>query len=90
MEHLDVLKQFGVTSLEEARELAELTDRIVANLKAIDENNNDLEALLEQTGFLAADLKYIEESNVDDLDELVEQTGTIAANLKYIEDHPAE
>jgi hypothetical protein len=49
VEQTDVPKQFGVSSLEYARELAELTDRIVANLAVIDENDDDLEALLEQT-----------------------------------------
>jgi hypothetical protein len=72
MEHLDVLKQFGVESLEDARELAELTDRIVTNLEAIEENDNNLEALLEPTGSSACNLKYIEDSDVGDLDELVE------------------
>jgi len=84
MENLDVLKQFGVTSLEDARELAELTDRIVANLEAIDENDNDLEALLERTSTITCNLKYIEESDVSGLDELVEQTNNIAAKLKVI------
>ncbi len=48
MENLEALKQFGVTFLEEARDLAELTDRIIANLEAIDENDNDLEAIAVQ------------------------------------------
>jgi hypothetical protein len=84
MEHLDVLKQFGITSLADAREFAELTNRIVANLEAIDENDNDLEVLLEQTGTIACNLKYIDDSDVGDLDELIEQTKNIAANLKVI------
>ena len=80
MENLEVLKQFGITSLEDAREFAELTDHIVANLEAIDENNDDLEALLE-----AANLKFIDEDNTD-LDVLVEKTNNIVANLKVIEE----
>ena len=86
MEHLDVLKQFGVTSLEDARELAELSDRIVTNLEAIDEDDNDLEALLKQTSIIIGNLKYIEDSDVGDLDELVEQTSTITGNLRAIDE----
>lgn len=83
MEHLDVLKQFGITSLEEAREFAELTNRIVANLKTIDENDDDLDGLFQQTSNIVANLKAIDEDNTD-LDELAEQTNNIAANLKVI------
>jgi len=61
MEHLEVLKQFGVTSLEDAEELAGLTDRIVANLAAIDENDDDLDGSFQQTSTIVANLKVIEE-----------------------------
>jgi hypothetical protein len=83
MEHFDQLKQFGVTSLEETRELAEFTDSIVANLKIIEESDCDFDALREQTTAISANLKFIEESNVN-LDELVERTNEIVANLKVI------
>jgi pyruvate-formate lyase-activating enzyme len=88
MEHLDVLKQFGVTSLEDARELAELTDRIVADLKTINENDCDLEELERQTSNIVANLKAIEEGLIErgDLDGLAEQTSAIVANLKVIEE----
>lgn len=84
-EHLDVLKQFGITSIEDARELAELTNRIVANLEAIDKNDNDLEAMLEQTSTITGNLKVVDEDD-NDFEELERQTGNIAANLKAIEE----
>lgn len=83
MEHLDLLKQFGITSLEDAREFVEFTNRIVADLKAIDESDNDLDGLFQQTSNIVANLKTINEDNTD-LDELVEQTSNIVANLKVI------
>jgi hypothetical protein len=61
MEHLDVLKQFGITSLEDARKLAELTNDIVASLEAIDENDNDLDELAEHTSAIVANLRVIGE-----------------------------
>jgi 3-keto-L-gulonate-6-phosphate decarboxylase len=61
MEDLEVLKQFGITSLEEAREFAGLTDRIVANLKFIDESNVNLNDMAEQTSNIVANLRVIEE-----------------------------
>jgi len=86
MDNLEVLKQFGITSLDDARELSELTDRIVANLEAIGENDNDLEELERQTNIIAANLKAIEEGLIEqgDLDGLAEQTSAIVANLKVI------
>ena len=41
-------------SIEEARELAELTDRIVCNLKTISDDANDLYELFKQTGHIVA------------------------------------
>jgi len=86
MENLEVLKQFSITSLEDAKELAELTDRIVANLKTIDANDNDLEELERQTNIIAASLKAIEEGLIEqgDLDGLAEQTSAVVTNLKVI------
>ena len=51
------------------------TNRIVANLEAIDENDKDLEALLEQTNIIAANLKYIEESDVSGLEPYLGKNG---------------
>jgi len=85
MEHLDVVKQFGITSLEDAREFAELTNRIVADLKTIEENDNDLDGLIQQTSNIVANLKLIEESNVN-LNDLAEQTNAIVTNLRVIEE----
>lgn len=79
----DEMKQFGATSLEDARKLAELTGRIVANQKAIEENDIDLDALLEQTSAVVANYRFIDESNVN-LNDLLEQTNIIVANLKVV------
>lgn len=83
MDDFEVLKQFGITCLEEARELAELTNRIISDLKTISEYDDDLDGLFQQTSNIVANLKAIDEDNTD-LDELVEQTNNIAANLKVI------
>jgi hypothetical protein len=86
MENLDVLKQFDITSLEEARELAELTNRIVADLKTIEENElsfDDFQELERQTGIITGNLQVINNDD-NDLDELVEQTNYITGNLKVI------
>ncbi len=85
MEHLDVLKQFGITSLEDARELAELTNRIVADLKTISEYDYDLDGLFQQTSNIVANIKFIEESNVN-LNEMAEQTSAVVTNLRVIEE----
>ena len=52
-------------SLEEARELKDLTSEIVANLKYIEANkpsDTSLAEILESTTSIAANLKYIEEN----------------------------
>ncbi len=85
MEAISVLKQFGVASLEDAKELADLTSRIVANLKVIEEDDADLDGLLEQTTAIVANLKFIEDSNLD-LDDFPEQTNAIVENLRLIEE----
>ncbi len=87
MKNLEALKQFGVTSLEDAREFAEFTNRIVANLKTIDESY-DLEELERQTGNIAESLKAIEENELsfDDLEVMEKQTGNIAESLKAIDE----
>ena len=51
-------------SLEEARELPELTDRIVNNLEIINEDGNDLEGLLEKTNSIVSNLQTINESEI--------------------------
>jgi hypothetical protein len=53
--------------IEEARELAELTDRIVANLKTIAESgytDSDLDDMVKQTGNIVENLQTIDASNV--------------------------
>lgn len=85
MEDREVLKQFGITSLEDAREFAELTNRIVANLEAIAEDDNDLDVLFQQTSNIVANLKFIEESNVN-LNEMAEETSAVVTNLRVIEE----
>ena len=85
MKNIEFLKQFGVKSLEDARELGELTDRIVANLKTIAENDNELDGLFQQTSNIVANLKFIEESNVN-LNEMVEQSNAVVTNLRGIEE----
>lgn len=70
-------------SLDELREIKELTDHIVANLHAIQEDNNDLEELQDQTSRIVANLHVIEE-DPNDLEELDRQTSTVVANLKTI------
>jgi hypothetical protein len=50
-------------SLDELREMAELTDRIAANLKFIEENGDDLQELDDRTSRIALNLKPIAEAN---------------------------
>jgi predicted ribosome quality control (RQC) complex YloA/Tae2 family protein len=76
--------QMNKMTLEQARELAELTSHIVANLQAIDADENDIEALLEQTNRIASNLNDISEDQ-SNLDELFEQTDRITGNLNGIE-----
>jgi hypothetical protein len=80
-----VPEQYGITSLADAEKFAALTDRIVANLEAIDENDDDFDGLFQQTSNIVANLKFIEESNVN-LNDLGEQTSNIVGNLKVIEE----
>lgn len=74
-------------SLKEARELAELTDRIVANVKIIEEKDATLgyEWLEETTSAILANLKMINEDQ-NDLEELERSSSTIVANLITIKD----
>jgi transcriptional regulator len=71
-------------SLEKARQLAELTDRIVSNLKVINADGNDLEEILMQTGHIADNLKVINSENNADLEVMLEQTGNVVNNLSTI------
>ena len=74
-------------SIEEARELAELTDRIVSNLKTINDdgsNFDDLEEMEKQTGEVACNLRFIEEHTGSYLDALLEETNSIVSNLQTI------
>jgi len=71
-------------SLEEARELAEFTGRIVSDLNAINADGNDLEEKLRQTGYIADNLKVINSDNNPDLEVMLEQTGNIVNNLSTI------
>ena len=74
-------------SIEEARELAELTNRIVANLKAITEeyNTKDLDELESTTGNIVANFKAMTEDYTEDgLDDLAATTGNVVANFKAI------
>jgi hypothetical protein len=71
-------------SLEEARKLAELTDRIVCNLKVINHDGNpDLEETLRQTGYIVSNLSTINEDE-NNLDDLFEKTNSIVSNLQTI------
>jgi hypothetical protein len=62
--------------------LAELSDSIVANLKAFQDNDSDLEAMMEETSIITGNLGYIDEADIDDLEALPEETKDIAAKLK--------
>ena len=46
-------------NIEEARELAELTDRIAANLEKISDDQNNLDMLEEQTMRIVRNLELI-------------------------------
>lgn len=62
--------------------MAELSDSIVANLKAFQDNDSDLEAMMEETSIITGNLGYIDEADIDDLEALPEETKDIAAKLK--------
>lgn len=57
--------QTEIMSLEEARELAELTTRIVKNLEKIHADPTDLDDTLEKTTGIVANLKAIEEAEIE-------------------------
>jgi hypothetical protein len=52
-------------SLEELREMAELTNTIAANLKVINEDKNDLEEMVKQTDTIVGNLNVIDENDTD-------------------------
>jgi hypothetical protein len=70
-------------SLEEARELAELTDRIVSNITIIEADENDHNLLLQKTSAIVGYLETINEDE-NDLDLLLQKTSAIAGNLETI------
>jgi uncharacterized protein involved in exopolysaccharide biosynthesis len=70
-------------TIEETRELAELTDRIAANLEKISDDQNNLDILEEQTSRVAGNLQAINEDE-NNLDMLEEQTMRIVRNLELI------
>jgi hypothetical protein len=72
-------------TLEEAREMAVLTDRIVSNLKVINADpNTDLDELEKTTSSICNDLRTINTDPNIDLDELEKQTAKIVAGLREI------
>ena len=78
-----VPEQYGITSLAEAEKFAELTDRIVVNLKAIEEGETDIVDLFQTTNAIAGNLQVID-NDCNDLDALYETTNTITGNLSII------
>jgi hypothetical protein len=77
-------------SLDEARELAALTDRIVENLKFIEEHadsNEDFDDLEKQSSTVAQNLQFIEQADTSDLDDLQKQTSEIVGNLAFIKEN---
>jgi hypothetical protein len=57
--------QTETMNLEEARELAELTTRIVKNLEKINADPTDLDDMLERTTGIVANLKAIEDAQIE-------------------------
>ena len=75
-------------TLNKARELAELTSRIVGNLATINEDSHDLDYLdylTELTGNIAVNLQIIADINPGNLDDLLSKTKEIAKNLRAVE-----
>jgi hypothetical protein len=81
----DVMKTY---TTEELRERKELTDAIVANLKIINEDRNDLEDTEKKVRNITAGLNQINEDETD-LDELEKQVRNTVAGLKEIDEHEA-
>jgi hypothetical protein len=76
-------------TINNARELAELTSRIVDNLATINEDNHDLDYLdylTELIGNIAVNLQIIANINPGNLDDLLSKTKEIAKNLRAMED----
>jgi hypothetical protein len=69
-------------STQELRERAELTDRIVANLKVIDEYP-DIEEMCTETASIISGLETINK-DPNDLDELDRLVGGIVGGLRVI------
>jgi hypothetical protein len=67
-------------STEELRERAELTDRIVANLQAINADENNLEELLIDSNQIVSNLQVID-ADENNLAELINDTDQIVGNL---------
>lgn len=79
-------------SLEEARELEQLTTRIVLNLKAIDDaefTDDYLEELYKTTSGIVQGLEKIA-ADPTDVEDMLEKTVGIVANLKTIEEAKIE
>lgn len=57
--------QTETLTLDEARELAELTTRIVKNLEKINADSTDLDDVLERTTGIVANLKAIEDAQIE-------------------------
>ena len=72
---------------QQLTEYAELTDRIVANLKFIEENDPG-EDYLVKLSEAASCVKYIEENGQDT--DYLDKLESAAASAQYIEDHPVE
>jgi hypothetical protein len=57
--------QTETLTLDEARELAELTTKIVKNLEKINADSTDLDDVLERTTGIVANLKAIEDAQIE-------------------------
>jgi hypothetical protein len=79
-------------TLDDARELLALTDRIVTNLQVISaaidgEDGFDLEEMARQTDGIAVGLRAVSEMDVpDDLEEMERKIGSIVSGLRTIDE----
>src|ERR1700691_1630145 len=79
-------------SLDEAKELLALTDRIVTNLQVISaaidgKDGFDLEEMAQQTDGIAVGLRAVSEMDVpDDLEEMERKIGSIVSGLRTIDE----
>jgi hypothetical protein len=66
-------------TLDEARELAELTDRIAANLKVIEQDGNTLDGLEELDKLSCSIVRNLEAINADNtnIEDLLEESNEV-------------